>query len=88
MVDPHRHGYSYHDSGEKVDGRLQYSYNARLGTNHILDIRYVKNKSKLGQGSIRSSPRYGLSTPYRLIIRNSAFFDKSFRAFPKLNFFD
>ena len=27
MVGPHRHG--YHDRGEKVDGRLQYSYNAR-----------------------------------------------------------
>ena len=26
----------------------------------------------LDRGSIRSSPRYGLSTPYRLTIRNSA----------------
>ena len=36
MVDPHRHG--YHDRGEKVDGRLQYSYNARLATNHKLKV--------------------------------------------------
>ena len=28
--------------------------------------------NKLDRGSIRSSPRYGLSTPYRLTIRNSA----------------
>ena len=28
--------------------------------------------SELDRGSIRSSPRYGLSTPYRLTIRNSA----------------
>ena len=27
---------------------------------------------KLDRGSIRSSPRYGSSTPYRLTIRNSA----------------
>ena len=27
---------------------------------------------ELDRGSIRSSPRYGLSTPYRLTIRNSA----------------
>ena len=27
---------------------------------------------KLDRGSIRSSPSYGLSTPYRLTIRNSA----------------
>ena len=36
MVDPHRHG--YHDRGEKVDGRLQYSYNARLATNLRLKV--------------------------------------------------
>ena len=29
-------------------------------------------KKKLDRGSIRSSPRYGLSTPYRSSIRNSA----------------
>ena len=29
-------------------------------------------KQELDSGSIRSSPRYGLSTPYRLTIRNSA----------------
>ena len=29
-------------------------------------------KIKLDRGSKRSSPRYGLSTPYRLTIRNSA----------------
>ena len=29
-------------------------------------------QKKLDRGSIRSSPRYGLSTPYRLIVRNSA----------------
>ena len=28
--------------------------------------------NKLDRGSIRSSPRYGLSTPYSLTIRNSA----------------
>ena len=40
--------------------------------------------------SIRSSPRYGLSTPKILIIRKSAspFFYKSLRAFPTLYFFD
>ena len=31
----------------------------------------MKNKRKLDRGSIRSSPRYGLSTPYRLTNRNS-----------------
>ena len=33
---------------------------------------FETSKLKLDQGSIRSSPRYGLSTPYRLTIRNSA----------------
>ena len=32
----------------------------------------VQTRSKLDVGSIRSSPRDGLSTPYRLNIRNSA----------------
>ena len=43
MVDPHRHG--YHDRGEKVDGRLQYSYNARLATNHKLKVIQNQNSS-------------------------------------------
>ena len=43
MVDPHRHG--YHDRGEKVDGRLQYSYNARLATNHKLKVNQNQNSS-------------------------------------------
>ena len=32
----------------------------------------MTNIHKLDLGSIRSSPRYSLSTPYRLTIRNSA----------------
>ena len=31
-----------------------------------------KDEIDLDRGSIRSSPRYGLSTPYRLTIRSSA----------------
>ena len=33
---------------------------------------FPRRKKELDRGSIRSSPRYGLSTPYRLTIRNSA----------------
>ena len=36
----------------------------------ITTVRSFLNKTRLG--SIRSSPGYGLSTPYRLTIRNSA----------------
>ena len=35
--------------------------------------KYLKNKNKLDRRSIRSSPRYGLSTPYRLTIRTVLF---------------
>ena len=34
--------------------------------------KILRFKKILDRGSIRSSPRYGLSTPYRLTIRNSA----------------
>ena len=36
------------------------------------EIEKPESKIKLDQGSIRSSPRYGSSTPYRLTIRNSS----------------
>ena len=36
----------------------------------VRDGHKFKKETRLG--SIRSSPRYGLSTPYRLTIRNSA----------------
>ena len=37
-----------------------------------MDSQKVWEKPQLDWGSIRSSPRYSLSTPYRLTIRNSA----------------
>ena len=47
-------------------------------TNSIVQLPCFSNRyqykrlNKLDRGSIRSSLRYGLSTPYRLTIRNSA----------------
>ena len=38
MVDPHRDKYVSHGRGERVDGRLQYSYNARFVTISTLSI--------------------------------------------------
>ena len=43
--------------------------------NILLNIRFIQfvgKMIKLDRGSIMSRPRYGLSTPYRLTIRNSA----------------
>ena len=41
MVDPMRDKYGhYHDTRERVDERLQYSYNARLLTSVILKINF------------------------------------------------
>ena len=33
---------------------------------HIMNCNFMKRGGELDRGSIRSSPRYGLSPPYRL----------------------